>query len=42
MGSYNRLRVGYQHRNGRTAIAFYNCRGNKCTRTYWNGVPFPV
>ena len=42
MGSYNRLRVGYQHKNGRTAMAFYNCRGNNCERTYWNGVPFPV
>ena len=42
MGSYNRLRVGYQHKNGRTAIAFYDCRNNNCTRTYWNGVPFPV
>ena len=42
MGSYNRMRVGYQHKNGRTAIAFFNCRGDNCTRTYWNGVPFPV
>ena len=43
MGSYNRLRVGYQHKNGRTAIAFYDCRNNNnCTRVYWNGVQFPV
>jgi hypothetical protein len=42
MGSYDRLRVGYQHRRGDTAIAFFNCRGDECQRTYWNGVPFPV
>ena len=42
MGSYNRMRVGYKHRNSRTAIALYNCRGNTCTRRYGNGVPFPV
>ncbi len=43
MGSYSRLRLGYKHKStGRVAIAFFDCRGDDCTRTYWNGVPFPV
>jgi hypothetical protein len=42
IGPTSKVRVGHQHKNGRTAIAFFNCRGDNCTRTYRNGVPFPV
>ena len=42
MGSYNRMRVGYQHKRGPAAIAFFDCRNGDCTRTYWNGINFPV
>jgi hypothetical protein len=38
---HKQVRLGYKHRDGRTAISFSDCTAAGCRETYWNGVPFP-
>lgn len=38
---HSEVRIGYKHRDGRTAISFNDCTSRGCRETYWNGVPFP-